>query len=141
MRPETSSRGGMYSLSEDMEMKENLSTLARRLEEQEMRNQHEVRAIAETPLPNQYCFICQSTKHQGEHCPTTPAMQDMIAKQANVLGNTSHRPMPHIVTHIIIIGGTILTSPGNQRLHHMYPLLHNTSMVPHPRHSHNHHHL
>ena len=52
MRPATNSRGGMYSLLEDMEMKAKLSTLARRLEELEMRNQHEVRAIAETPLPN-----------------------------------------------------------------------------------------
>ena len=52
MRPTTSSRGGLYSLAEDMEMKEKLSTLARRLEELEMRNQHEVRAVAEAPVPN-----------------------------------------------------------------------------------------
>ena len=42
MRPATSSRGGMYTLLEDMEMKAKLSTLERRLEELEMRNQHEV---------------------------------------------------------------------------------------------------
>ena len=42
MRLATSSRGGMYSLSEDMEVKEKLLTLVRRLEELEMRNQHEV---------------------------------------------------------------------------------------------------
>ena len=36
MRPTTNSRGGMYSLIEDMEMKPKLSTLARRLEELEM---------------------------------------------------------------------------------------------------------
>ena len=52
MRRTTNSRGGMYSLPEDMEMKEKISTLARRLEELEMRNQHEVQAVAETPLPN-----------------------------------------------------------------------------------------
>ena len=33
-------------------MKAKLSTLARRLEELEMRNQHEVREVAETPVPN-----------------------------------------------------------------------------------------
>ena len=33
MRPATSLRGGMYSLTEDMEMKAKLSTLERRLEE------------------------------------------------------------------------------------------------------------
>ena len=45
MRLATNSRGGMYSLPEDMEMKAKLSTLTRRLEELEMRNQHEVRAV------------------------------------------------------------------------------------------------
>ena len=42
MRPTMSSKGGMYSLTEDMEMKTKISTLARRLEELEIRNQHEV---------------------------------------------------------------------------------------------------
>ena len=36
MRPATNQRGGMYSLTEDMEMKVKLSTLARRLEDLEM---------------------------------------------------------------------------------------------------------
>ena len=63
MRLATNSRGGMYSHSEDMEMKAKLSTLARRLEELEMRNHHEVQAESETPLPNQPCFIFQSTEH------------------------------------------------------------------------------
>ena len=76
----------MYSLSEDMEMKAKLSTLARRLEELEMGNQHEVRAVAETPLPNQSCFIFQSIEHQGEHCLTVPSVWDMMAEQANVVG-------------------------------------------------------
>ena len=79
-------RGGMYSLSEDMEMKAKLSTLAKRLEELEMRNQHEVRAAAKAPVSNQPCFICQSTEHQGEHCPTVPLVRDMMAKQANTVG-------------------------------------------------------
>ena len=55
--------------------------------------------------------------------------------------NTSHQLMPHIAAHITLIGGTILTSPGNQSLHHMYPLLHNNSMVPHLKHNPHHHHL
>ena len=63
MRLATSSRGGIYSLTEEMEMKAKLSILARRLEELEMRNQHEVRVVAETPVPNQPCFICQSTEN------------------------------------------------------------------------------
>ena len=38
MRPAPNSRGGMYSLPEDMDVKAKLLTLARRLEELEMRN-------------------------------------------------------------------------------------------------------
>ena len=51
MKPTTKQRGGMYSLTEDMEMKAKLSTLIRRLEELEERRSHEVRAVEETPVP------------------------------------------------------------------------------------------
>ena len=43
MKHTTNQRGGIYSLSEDVEMKAKLSSLTRRLGELEMRNQHEVR--------------------------------------------------------------------------------------------------
>ena len=85
MRPTTNSRGGMYSLSEDMEMKAKLSTLARRLEELEMRNRHEVQEVAEAHVPNQPCFIFQSTEHQGENYPTVPLVRDMMAEEANAV--------------------------------------------------------
>ena len=71
IRPAANLRGGMYSITGDMEMKAKLSTLARRLEELEMRNQHEVWAIAEAYIQIQPYFIFQSTDHQGEHCSTT----------------------------------------------------------------------
>ena len=63
VRPAANQRGGMHSLPEEMGMKAKLSTLARRLEELEMRNQHEVRAVAEAPVHIQPCFICHSTDH------------------------------------------------------------------------------
>ena len=85
VRPAANQRGGIYLLSEDMEMKAKLSTLARRLEELEMRNQHEVRAMAETPMPNQPCFICKSTEHKGEHYPSVLSVRDMIGEQANTV--------------------------------------------------------
>ena len=65
MRPQPSTRGGMYSLPKDTDMKAKVSTLARRLEELEMRNQHEVQTVTEIPMPNKSCFICQSTEHLG----------------------------------------------------------------------------
>ena len=103
-------------------MKAKLSTLARRLGELEIRNQHEVRVVAEAPVPNQPCLICQSTEHQGEHCPIVPLIRDMVAKQANAVG--PYKPpstVPYGNTYNLT-GGTTLTSPGNQRLHHMCPL-------------------
>ena len=37
-------------------------------------------------MPNQPCFIFQSTEHQGQHCPTVPLVRDMMAEHANVVG-------------------------------------------------------
>ena len=85
MRPQPSTRGGMNSLPEDMDMKAKVSTLARRLEELEMRNQHEVQVVTEIPVPNKPCFIFQSTEHLGEQCPTIPAMREMSMEQENVV--------------------------------------------------------
>ena len=86
MRPPANQRGDMYLLSEDMEMKAKLSTLARRLDELEMKNPHEVRAVTEASMPNQPCFNCQSTEHQEEQCPSVPSVRDFVAQQANVVG-------------------------------------------------------
>ena len=86
VRPAPNQRGGMYPLPEDMEMKAKLSTLARRLEDLEMRNQHEVRAVAEAFVHIQPCFIFQSTDHQGEHCPTASSVRELMAEHANVVG-------------------------------------------------------
>ena len=66
MRPASSSRGGIYSLLEDMELKAKLSTLARRVEELEGKRLHMAQAVIEVPLQAKLCFICQSTEHVGE---------------------------------------------------------------------------
>ena len=86
MRPLENHRGGMYLLSKDMEMQAKLSTLARRLEELEKRNQHEVRAVTEASMHNQPCVNCQSTEHQGEHCPSVPSVRDFVVEQDNAMG-------------------------------------------------------
>ena len=79
-------RGGIYSLTEDVELKAKLSTLNRRMEELEQRNQNEVRAVTETSMLGQPCFNCQSTSHQGEHCPISPSIRDLMVENANVVG-------------------------------------------------------
>ena len=42
--------------------------------------------MTEIPMLNKSCFICQSTKHLGEQCPTIPPMREMLVEQANVGG-------------------------------------------------------
>ena len=58
MRPLTHQRGGIYALSKDTEMKSKPTTLTRRLEEIEIRNQHEVQAVIELPASHLACFNC-----------------------------------------------------------------------------------
>ena len=67
-------------------MKDRLSSLTRRLEELEMRNQHAVQAIAKTPVPPQPCFNFQFTSHQGEHCLISTSLRDLMAEHVNVVG-------------------------------------------------------
>ena len=93
MKPIANQRGGMHSLTEDMEMKAKLSTLTRRLEELEGRRSHEVRAIEEAPVPIQPCFNCQSTDHLSEHCPMVPSMRDMMIEDANAVDQ--YKPQPN----------------------------------------------
>ena len=58
----------MYALSEDTEVKAKLTNLTRRLEELEMRNQHEMQSVNELSASQPSCFNCQSNSHFGEHC-------------------------------------------------------------------------
>ena len=78
MKHTVNPRGGIYSLMEDVEMKAKLSSLTRRLEELEMRNQHEVQIETEMHVPLQSCFNCPSTSHQGDHCSIAPSVRDLM---------------------------------------------------------------
>ncbi|KAL6315843.1 hypothetical protein AAG906_008230 [Vitis piasezkii] len=68
------SKGGMYMLSEDVDMKAKVATLARRLEELELKKIHEVQAISDTQVHVMPCTICQSCDHV------------MLGDQVNVVG-------------------------------------------------------
>ena len=76
----------MYVLSEDMDMKAKVATIARRLEELELKKMHEVQAISETQAHAMPCTICQSCDHVVDECPTMPAVREMLGDQANVVG-------------------------------------------------------
>ena len=84
-------RGGIHSLSEDVEMKARLSSLTRRLEELEMRNQQEVQAVTEMLVPLKSCFNCQSTSHPGDHCSIAPSVRDLMQEKANIVDQS--RPL------------------------------------------------
>ncbi|RVX05639.1 hypothetical protein CK203_027249 [Vitis vinifera] len=86
MKAPVNPKGGMYMLSEDMDMKAKVSTMARRLEELELKKLHEVQAISETQAHVMPCTICQSCDHVVDECPTIPAVREMLGDQANVVG-------------------------------------------------------
>ncbi|KAL6323005.1 hypothetical protein AAG906_023622 [Vitis piasezkii] len=82
-QPTQNPKGGMYMLSEDMDMKAKVATIARRLEELELKKMHEVQAISETQAHVMPCTICQSCDHVVDECPTMPAVREMLGDQAN----------------------------------------------------------
>ena len=88
-RPSNHQRGGIYALSEDTEMKAKLTTLTRRLEELEMRNQHEVQAVNELSASQPSCFNFQSHSHPGETCQEHAHISNQSKPPTNApYGNT-----------------------------------------------------
>ena len=93
MRPSAHQREGIFALSEDMEMKARISTLARKVEEIEGKRLHEVQAVTENPAQANPCINFQSTMHPEEHCPIAPSMRDLMSEHANVL--RQYKPQPN----------------------------------------------
>ncbi|RVW36265.1 hypothetical protein CK203_103025 [Vitis vinifera] len=79
-------KAGMYMLNEDVDMKAKVATLARRLEELELKKKHEVQAISDTQVHVMPCTICQSCDHVVDECPTMLAVREMLGDQVNVVG-------------------------------------------------------
>ena len=86
MRPSINPRGGIYALSEEMEIKARISTLARKVEELEGKRLHEVQAVNENPSQSNPCTNFQSPVHPAEQCPMTPSMKDLMSECANTVG-------------------------------------------------------
>ena len=93
MRSSTHQRGGIYSLSEDMEMKAKISTLARKVEELEGKRLHEVQAVTENPAQDNPGITFQPTAHPEEHYPMTPSVKDLMSEYANDVGQ--YKPLPN----------------------------------------------
>ena len=85
-KPPVSQRGGMYALNDEMEMKARLSTLARKVEELEGKQLHEVQAVTDNPAQPNTGTNFQSPAYPTEQCPMTPAVKDLMSECANTVG-------------------------------------------------------
>ena len=86
LRPSVNQRGGMYALSEEMEMKARISTLARKVEELEGKQLQEVHEVTENPAQSNPCTNIQSPVQPAEQCPMAPVVKDLMSECANTVG-------------------------------------------------------
>ena len=86
LRPSVNPRGGMYALSEDLEMKARISTLARKVEELEGKRLHEVQAVTKNHARSNPCTNFQSPVHPAEQCLIAPTVKDLMSECANTVG-------------------------------------------------------
>ena len=93
MRPSAHQRGGIFTLSEDMEMKAKISTLVRKVEELEGKRLHEAQAVTENTAQANPCINRQPTVHPGEHYPSAPSVKDLMSEHANAVGQ--YKPQPN----------------------------------------------
>ena len=82
----------MNVLSEDTEMKAKLTTLTRRLDELEMKNQHEMQAVKELSASQPSCFNCQSNSHPGEHYLEHAHVLNQNTSPINALYSNTYNP-------------------------------------------------
>ena len=86
MRPSANPMRRIYALSEDMEMKARISTLARKVEELEGKRLYEVQAVTENPAQANPCTNFQSPVHPEEQYPMAPSVKELMSEYANAVG-------------------------------------------------------
>ncbi|KAL6311878.1 hypothetical protein AAG906_027283 [Vitis piasezkii] len=86
--PNSREKGKMYMLSEDVDMKAKVATLARRLEELELKKIHEVQAISDTQVHVMPCTICQSCDHVVDECDQVNVVGQFRPNNSASYGNT-----------------------------------------------------
>ena len=86
MRPSGHQRGGIYALLEDMEMKARISTLARKVEEQEGKRLHEVQVVTKNHAQANPSINFQPTAHIEELYPMPLSVKDLMSEYANAVG-------------------------------------------------------
>ena len=78
MKSQPNTKGEMYILNDDIDMKAKIAAMARRLEELKMMKMQEVQAISLTPFQAMPCAICLSYEHLVDECPTIPTGREMF---------------------------------------------------------------
>ena len=95
MRPSVHQKGEIFTLSEDIEMKAKISTLARKVEELEGKRLHEVHAVTENTTQANPFTNFQPTGNPGEHDTSAPSMKDLMSEHSNVVGQYKP-PQPNV---------------------------------------------
>ena len=85
-RPPVNQRGGMYALNDEMEMRARLSTLARKVEDLEGKQLHEVQAVTDNTAQPNPCTNFQPPAQPIEQCSMTPAVKDLMSECAHTVG-------------------------------------------------------
>ena len=85
-RPPVNQRGGIYALNDEMEMKARLSTLARKVEELEGKQLHEVQVVTDNTAQPNSCTNFQSPAHPIEQYSMTPAVKDLMSECVHTVG-------------------------------------------------------
>ena len=86
VKPTVNPRGGIYALTEEVELKAKMSTLNRRMEELEQRNHREVRAVAEASMPTNHASIANLPVIKESIVQFPPSVRDLMVENANVVG-------------------------------------------------------
>ena len=76
----------MYALNDEMEMKARLLTLARKVEELEGKQLHEVQAVTDNTAQPNPCTNFQFPAHPIEQCSMTPAVKDLMSECEHTIG-------------------------------------------------------
>ena len=88
----SNAKAGMYTLNEDIDMKANIATMEKRLEELEIWEIQKVLAIFEKPVQAMLCFICQSFEHLVVECPIIPTVREIFGDRNTYNSNCRNHP-------------------------------------------------
>ena len=79
----------IHTISEDTLMREKLTILTRRLDEMEMKNQHNIYSVNELSASQPSCYNHQSHGHYGENCQENVQILNQVRPPMNVqFGNS-----------------------------------------------------